>query len=283
MRFLTVIVFLFSINLNANQKLETSLIFDFPIEYNPYVQKWINYFQGSGKKHFSKWLKRKKSIVPKIQHILEREGLPKDLVYMSMIESGFSSHAKSHKAAVGPWQFIKPTATRFGLTVNSWIDERKDIYKSTIAATRYLKYLYNIFGSWYLVAASYNTGENKVIAAIKKHRTKNFWSLVRKKALYEETRNYVPKIIAAMLISKAPGLYGFREIKYEDPKLYEYFHLPGGTNIESLSQFIKVNSNLIKELNPELKIHKIPKYVKSYKAKIPLHSMDKARAYLQTL
>ena len=182
---------------------------------------------------------------------------------------------------MGPWQFIAPTAQRFGLKINSWIDERRDIYKSTIAATKYIKYLYQMFGSWYLVAAAYNTGENRVHSAIKKHRTKNFWELVRKKALHKETTNYVPKLIAATLISKAPGLYGFRKIKYKDPTLFEYFTFPGGTNIRQLSRHLNVRSEVISSLNPELKLHTIPKTVRAHQIKIPLSLSLNARKYLK--
>lgn len=267
----------------VNHKIESSLIFDLPIEYNLHVQKWINYFQNSGRKHFFKWLERHKSVVPRIQDILEQHNLPRDLVYMAMIESGFSPHAKSHKDAVGPWQFIKPTAERFGLKVTSWIDERKDIDKSTIAATKYLKYLHGMFGSWYLVAAAYNTGENRVHRAIIKYKTKNFWELVKNNALHRETTNYVPKLIAAMLIAKAPGLYGFRQIRYKDPTLFAYFSLPGGTNIKNLSKYLNVNTEVITGLNPELNSAHIPTYIRSHKIKIPLHSMNKAQEYIKTL
>ena len=267
----------------GNHKIESSLVFDLPIEYNPHVQKWINYFQNSGRKHFSKWLERHKSVVPRIQDILEKHNLPKDLVYMSMIESGFSPYAQSHKNAVGPWQFIKPTAERFGLKVTFWIDERKDIDKSTIAATKYLKYLHDMFGSWYLVAAAYNTGENRVHRAIIKYKTKNFWELVKNNALHSETTNYVPKLIAAMLIAKAPGLYGFRQIKYKNPTLFAYFSFPGGTNIKNLSKYLNVNAEVIAGLNPDLKVAQIPTHIRSHKIKIPLHSMNKAQEYIKTL
>src|SRR5690606_13336536 len=148
------------------------------------------------------------------------EGLPEDLIYLSMIESVFNPRAYSRARAVGPWQFIEGTGKRYGLRVNYWIDERKDIIKSTHAAAKYLKELYQIFGSWYLAAAAYNAGEGTVLNAIRRDRTRNFWQLARQeKNFRSETQNYVPKMIAAALLAKSPEKYGFadKEIAYEDP------------------------------------------------------------------
>ncbi len=248
---------------------EAAIIFDLPVEYNSRVKNWISYFQGRGRKWFMKWLERSQKIIPRMQSILETEGLPSDLVYMSMIESGFSTHAVSHAAAVGPWQFIRDTGTRYGLRINWWIDERRDIDKSTKAAARYLKDLHKMFGSWYLVAAAYNTGENRIKRLIKKHGTKDFWSLARKQVLHKETTNYVPKLIAAMLISKAPGLYGFRNIKYIPKQHYEHFVVPGGTRLEEIATHLGVTLDSIKKQNPELLLGNIPRSVAYHRIRIP--------------
>ncbi|MBC7370013.1 MAG: lytic transglycosylase domain-containing protein, partial [Bdellovibrionaceae bacterium] len=188
-----------------------TLIFDLPVTYNKKVSKWVQYYQTRGQRWFGEWLSRSSKYMPMIQAELQRANLPLDLAYMVMIESGFSSVAVSHADAVGPWQFIEPTGARYGLRKNWWLDERRDLKKSTLAAIRYLKDLREEFGSWYLVAASYNMGEAGLRRQIKKHGTKDYWELVKRGALPVETQEYVPKILAAMLISKAPNLYGFRD------------------------------------------------------------------------
>lgn len=245
------------------------VVFDIPIAYNKYVRKWMRYFQTEGNERFKIWLQRSSKHIPHITSILEREKLPKDLVYLSMIESGFSPKAESVASAVGPWQFIKPTAKRYGLKVNWWLDERRDFDKSTKAAAKYLKDLYKLFGSWYLVAAGYNSGENLVKRMIKKHKTKNFWTLSKNNALYKETQNYVPQWIAAALIAKAPYLYGFRKINYQRPLEIEHFVVPGGTDLKSLADYIGVTHTALSNLNPELKVSYIPPHVSSHRIKIP--------------
>lgn len=267
--------------LNVIDRTEPSLIFDLPVEYNNQVKNWINYFQTSGQPHFRLWLERYSRVAHPIQNILTDAKLPKDLIYMAMIESGFSYRAVSSAAAVGPWQFIHDTGTRFGLKINWWIDERRDFYKSTKAASAYIKYLYNMFGSWYLVAAAYNTGENRIKRLMKKHNTRNFWTLARKKALYEETIHYVPKLIAAMLIAKAPGLYGFRNLNPLPQDRFEYFMAPGGTSLLSLAQYLQVPSSLLRRLNPELILFKIPHSVPQHQIRIPVGSSYKVSQYLK--
>ena len=263
------------------EKTESSLIFDLPVEYNNQVKNWIHYFQTRGRDHFKLWLERYSRVSRPIQDILVREKLPKDLVYMAMIESGFSFRAVSSASAVGPWQFIRETGKRFGLRINWWIDERRDLYKSTRAASAYIKYLYNMFGCWYLAAAAYNTGENRVRRLMKKHKTRNFWILARKKALYLETINYVPKLIAAMLISKAPGLYGFRNLKYQPEDRFEYFMVPGGLHLSDLARHLKVSSAFLRRLNSELVLFKIPRSVQQHRIRIPAGSSYNVSQYLR--
>ncbi len=185
--------------------------FDFPVSVNDRVTHWVKYFTGKGRRHFVRYLERSEYFIPYIQPILKENDVPMDLVYLAMIESGFNNHARSRAAAVGPWQFIRGTGKRFGLKVNWWVDERRDIAKSTAAAVLYLKRLYQIYGSWELAAASYNAGEAKIARAIRRYGTKNFWSLSRHRYLKSETRNYVPKIMAAALISKNRTQFGFPE------------------------------------------------------------------------
>jgi len=176
---------------------------ELPVVLNSRVQYYIGYFQTRGRKHFEKWLARSGKYIPMMADILNRKGLPPDLVYLAMIESGFNVRARSHAAAVGPWQFIKPTAKRYGLRVDNWVDERMNPEKSTIAAANYLGDLYDMFQSWELAAAGYNCGEHRVQAAIDEYNLYDYWS-ISEFTLPKETRDYVPKLMAALIISKNP-------------------------------------------------------------------------------
>jgi membrane-bound lytic murein transglycosylase D len=166
-------------------------IFDLPVTYNKKVAAWISFFQTRGKNFFRNWLEKSSKYMPLLQSELRKAGLPTDLAYMVMIESGFSATAVSHAQAVGPWQFIESTGRSYGLKKTWWLDERRDIRKSTQAAIRYLKDLKREFGSWYLVAASYNMGENGLRRQIKKYGTNDYWELVKYKALPQETQDYM--------------------------------------------------------------------------------------------
>ncbi len=183
--------------------------FDIPISINSRVEYWIDYFCGRGRGYFAKYLERSEFFIPYIAPILKQKGMPEDLVYLAMIESGFNNLARSHAKAVGPWQFISATGRRYGLNVNWWIDERRDIHKSTLAAVGYLKDLYSLFRSWELAAAAYNAGEAKVARAVRQFGSKDFWVIARHRFLKPETRDYVPKIMAAAIIAKNRGQFGF--------------------------------------------------------------------------
>lgn len=261
---------------------DAALVFDIPISYNPQVQKWISHFQGPGRKWFRTWLERSHAVLPRMQATFQSEGLPRDLTYMAMIESGFSPHAVSIAFAVGPWQFIKPTAERFGLQITWWLDERKDFDKSTKAAARYIRKLYEMFGSWYLVAAAYNTGENRVKRLVERHQTKNFWELVRKGAFVEETENYIPKLLAATLISKAPSLYGFRELVPQPTPQYDLFQVPGGTQLSDVASVLNMSLRELRQMNPELILGHIPSGVAGHRIRIPKGSSPQLSASIRT-
>jgi membrane-bound lytic murein transglycosylase D len=264
----------------AAQNQPDSLIFDLPVTYNKKVSRWISYYQTSGSKWFRSWLQRSHKFLPFIQKELKNSGLPSDLAYMVMIESGFSPNATSNADAAGPWQFIKPTGTRYGLENNWWLDERRDLKKSTGAAIRYLKDLYEEFGSWYLVAASYNMGENGLRRQIKKYGTKDYWTLIKLSALPAETQEYVPKILAAMLISKAPNLYGFRDISKMDPLEYEVIQVNGGTDLDQLADYIGVTRKSLKDLNAELFLGYIPREIGKHYIRVPKGSSRLVTDYI---
>lgn len=258
-----------------------SMVFDMPITYNERVRYWIQFYQNQGKSFFSSWLSRTQRYIPKIQAVFKEKGLPTDLAYLAMIESGFSPFAVSSKSAVGYWQFIKPTAQRYGLRVNWWLDERRDILKSTHAAADYLKDMYQMFDSWYLAAAGYNTGENRVRRLVKKHKTKNFWKIADNKGFVKETEDYIPKLIAAVLIAKAPTLYGFRSIEYKEPVEFEYFWAPGGTSIQELAQHLQYSAKEIRYLNPELVKGYIPDHVSGHRIRIPKGSLKQVSLFFK--
>ena len=159
----------YSLAAKSSRSHSDNLIFDLPVTYNKKVSRWVAHYQGPGNRWFRTWLQRSYKYMPFIQAELKKAGLPLDLAYMVMIESGFAPNAVSHASAVGPWQFIEATGSRYGLNKNWWLDERRDLKKSTLAAIRYIKDLHAEFGSWYLVAASYNMGENGLRRKIKKH------------------------------------------------------------------------------------------------------------------
>ena len=262
---------------------ETKPVFDVPVTYNARIRFWINYFQTTGRKWFKIWLERSFQYIPEAQKRLAAHGMPKDLAYLAMIESGFSSSAASTAGAVGYWQFIAPTATRYGLRVDWWMDERQNFGKSTEAAIRYLKDLHRIFGSWYLVAAGYNTGETRVKRVIEKHRTRDFWKLAEMGALSDETINYVPKMIAAMLIAKTPGLYGFTGLARNKHKEFEVVNVPGGVDLFSIAEKLEMDQAELQDLNPELLKGIIPPDVRRFMLKIPPGKAKQLNHYLRSL
>ncbi len=261
----------------------SSLIFDLPVTYNKSVAMWIHYFQGRGGKWFREWLERANRYMPVITQELKNAGLPQDLGYMVMIESGFSPFAISHADAVGPWQFIQATGQRYGLRTYWWLDERRDLQKSTHAAIRFIRDLYKEFGSWYLVAASYNMGENGLRRIIQKNQTKDYWKLVQLHALPIETQQYVPKILAAMLISKAPNLYGFRNLSLQTPFDYEQALVPGGVELDVLADHLGVTKKFLKDLNAELVHGYVPKTIASHMIRVPKGSRSLLQSYLTKL
>jgi len=257
------------------------LVFDLPVTYNDKVKKWVAYYQVNGKKWFKSWLERSYRYMPLIQDELKKAQLPLDLAYMVMIESGFSAVATSSADAVGPWQFIEPTGQRYGLKKNWWLDERRDLKKSTWAAIRYIKDLHEEFGSWYLVAASYNMGENGLRRQIKKHQTKDYWELIQLKALPEETQEYVPKILAAMLIAKAPNLYGFRDLERRSPLQYDVVSVPGGLDLQNLADHLGVTRQSLKDLNAELLLGYIPKQISRHYIRVPQGATSMVLSFIE--
>ncbi len=224
-----------------------------PHEVNRLVLEWIDYFQGRGRPHMERYLSRSGRYIPMMKEILKKEGLPEDLVYIALIESGFSAHAKSWANAVGYWQFIRSTGRSFGLRVDSYVDERRDFVKATHAASAYFKGLYNLFGSWYLAIASYNVGENRIKSLVMKYHSRDFWALARDRKLPKETVNYVPKFLAARMIAKEPEKYGFSEVEYMEPLAYEEIEVPHSVDLRKMAISMGLEYEDISALNPAYK------------------------------
>jgi membrane-bound lytic murein transglycosylase D len=189
---------------------------------------------------------------------------------MALIESGFNPYAYSRSKASGPWQFIYLTGKRYGLRSDWWIDERRDPEKSTVAAAKYLRDLYDMFECWYLAAAGYNAGEKKIATAMKRYRTEDFWELTKYRYLKRETKDYVPQMIAAALIAKDPEKYGFVGIEYQEPLRYEKVKVPEVTDLRMIAQACEATVGDIRDLNPELSRWCTPPNFPDYEIKIPL-------------
>ncbi len=248
--------------------------FDIPMTYNDRVQKWIDYFTGRGRGHYERYLSRSGRFIPYMHAVLKKYGLPKDIVYLSMIESGFNTRAKSWASAVGPWQFIKSTGAMYGLNVDYYVDERRDVEKSTHAAAQHLKDLYDEFGDWYLAFGAYNAGAGKIRNAISRHG-RNFWDMADGNYLRQETKDYVPKILAAAIIGHNPAKYGFRDVNYQAPIDYEKVKMASPTDLDVAAECAGVDSDLIRLLNSELLHDMTPPHMPGYTLKIPRGTRDR--------
>ena len=201
--------------------------------------------------------------------IIMEEGLPRELVYLPIIESAFKTDAYSHKQASGPWQIIPATAKKLGLTVNWWIDERRDPIKSTKAAAKYLKYLFQKFDSWNLTLAAYNAGEGRIKDAVRKVGSEDFWDLRKSRFIARETKNYVPSYIAATAIAMAPEAFGIENIAYHDPLEYDEVVIDSPMSLDVIAKLTGVTDRIIKDLNPELRRWCTPPDVSEYTLRIP--------------
>ncbi|TWJ13389.1 lytic transglycosylase domain-containing protein [Geobacter argillaceus] len=243
---------------------------DIPLTLNGKVEYFVNYFRTRGRSFFARWLSRSERYIPLMKEVLRKEKLPEDLVYLAMIESGFTPHAVSVASAVGPWQFMSGTGKRYSLRIDPWIDERRDPLKSSIAAALYLKELYALFNNnWYLAAAGYNAGENKILRAIDKYNSRDFWELTKGSYLKRETKDYVPKLLAAAIIAKEPARYGFADVAYLPPLELDTVTIPSRTDLELVARITDVPYPVLKELNPELRRWCTPPDYANYQLRLP--------------
>src|SRR6266853_1743534 len=207
----------------------------YQIRQNDTVQRFLDQFQtGYRRAVVERWLTRSGRFLPMILEVFKQKGLPEELVFTAMIESGFDPIAVSRAGAKGLWQFMAPTARQYGLRVDRWLDERLDPEKSTVAAANYLRDLHTVFGSWELAQAAYNAGEMTVQRAIRGAGTRDFWALSRSRVLRDETKDYVPQIHAATLIGQEPERYGFA-VTPEQPLHYEQIAVPKATTLRRIA------------------------------------------------
>lgn len=254
----------------------------FPAEVSEQVSDYVEYFTTRGRKHFERWLSRSPRYLPMMKQTFAEHSLPPDLVYLSMIESGLNPFATSRARAVGLWQFISGTGRRYELRIDRYVDERRDPEKATQAAARYLKDLYEMFGSWDLALASYNAGEGKIVRGVRRYSTENFWEIRKTGFLRDETKNYVPQYLAALIIAKNPAKYGFDDITYERPLRYEVVAVNGSVSLSSVAKVCGVSRDDMRVLNPELRRSVTPPG-RQYMLKVPAGTGDRVKTRLAAL
>jgi membrane-bound lytic murein transglycosylase D len=254
---------------------------DVPIPQNQKVLAAVELLTGRLHDYVQESLTRGARYLPMIQNVFRAEGLPLDLAYIPVIESGFKTNALSKASAKGPWQFMKPTARDHGLKTDWYIDERSDPEKATVAAAKYLKTLHKMFnGDWHLVLAAYNGGLGRLQRAMKSSKTDDFWSLAASsRYLPRETREYVPLILAAIIVAKSPSQYGF-EYKPADSIAYEKVAVPRAVDLRRVAEWTGTTIDEIQSLNPELRRWTTPVKYPQYEVKVPVGTADKLSAEL---
>ena len=242
---------------------------DFPLRMNDQVEYYLDFFTNRHHKTFARWLARSARYLPMIKEEFAKAGLPEDLAYLPMIESGFNTTVSSRASAVGTWQFMRATGQNYGLTVNNYVDERRDPVKSTKAAAAYLSKLYKDFDSWHLAVAAYNAGEGKIKKAMKQSDSDDFWEIAQSQYIHPETKLYVPQLIAAIMIAKDPEKYGFDNIDYDDPLNYETVCVPRGTSLKAVALACNLPEEDILTLNRHLSKAITPPSESDYPLRVP--------------
>ena len=254
---------------------------NFAFTLNPLIQGYINYYQGRGRTTMESGLRKSGQFMKMTRKIFAEEGVPLDVTWLGQVESSWKVRAVSWASASGLWQFIPSTGRRYGLRQNAYIDERNSIEQSTRASAKYLKWLsqrYN--GNWELAMAAYNTGEGNIDRAISRAGSANFWMIYP--YIAQETRNYVPNILAVILIAKNPEKYGFKGIKPDAPWAYDIVRVPSATSLQLIADATDSSVEYIRSLNPELKRDITPRG-DIYDVRIPAGRAKQFQALLQRI
>lgn len=249
------VTFVVDPNLVAKAREElTTTKSDIPLVINDYVASYINFFANSQRGHntLKHSLERSGKYKAMIQRVMTEEGVPQDLIYLAVAESGFQPRAvNGGSGAGGMWQFM-PNDKYYGLARNAYVDERFDPEKSTRASARYMKFIYNQLGDWYLAMAGYNWGTGRVQQAVQKTGYADFWELYKRNNLPEQTKNYVPEIIAAIIIAKNPHQYGFDDLSFDPPITYDTVPIDYSVDLRLVSDIVDADPQELAALNPSL-------------------------------
>lgn len=251
-----------------------------PVTLNGPVRDFMAFFQGRGRRIYAAWYARMAAYEGLMTPLLEKHGVPRELLFLCMIESGFDPDAVSRAAAVGQWQFIRSTGDHEGLRYDAWVDARRDPVEATDAAARHLKGLYTRFGSWPLAMAAYNAGVGAVTRAIRKANTNDFWRLAELGVLPTEATKYVPKIMAAIIIGQDPARYGFGGVQRHPPLAFVTVPVPGGVDLHRLARRAEVPVDLLLKLNAQLKRGYTPPDGQDYALRVPPRAAAVLRASL---
>lgn len=249
-----------------------------PVVVNSNVEHWVRYFKTQGRRTFLQWLHRGESLKETLLPNLKQLGIPLEVFYMAMVESGFSNVAFSRARATGTWQFMAGTAKKYGLKINYWVDERRDPVKATQAAARYLTDLYSRFGDWYLALAAYNAGPGKINRAIRKTKSRDFWKIAKTHYIRRETKDYVPKILAALILATNKSDHGFKLSEYSvEPFPITTVDLKRPVKIAEVASHLSVSKGLIQKWNPEIRKSITPptKKAQAYSLRLPKDYVDK--------
>src|SRR5947209_2851771 len=241
-------------NVSDQQVADAELVkntLDFQFKLNPLVLGYINYYQGRGRATMETGLRRSGQYMAMARDKFRKMGVPEDLVWLGQVESAWRPTARSEAAASGLWQFIPGTGSRFGLRQTAYVAARNSFEKATEASARYLRWLHDRYGNWELAMAAYNTGEGNVDRAIARAGVADFWAIYPYVA--QQTRNYVPNILAVILIAKDPKKYGFGNVERMSPLAYDTVSVPSSTSLSLVAQLTDTSVDFIRSLNPELR------------------------------
>jgi membrane-bound lytic murein transglycosylase D len=252
---------------------------DFQFSVNPLIQQFINYYQGRGRVTMETGMRRSGQFMKMARKIFREQGVPEDIVWLGQVESGWRAKAYSSAAASGLWQFVPGTGRTFGLRQTAWVDERNSYEKATLASAKYLKWLANRYnGDWMLAMAAYNTGEGNVDRAIQRAGRADYWSIYP--YIAQETRNYVPNILATIMITKNPDKYGFRGVRPDAALSYDTIQVQSATSLQLIANATGTSVDYIRFLNPELRKDVTPRG-ESYAVRIPAGKAEQAVAFIK--